>query len=112
MRRSPIPRRGRRASRSESASSALPCGTTSCAAHAVALRLGTDPSGTDEGGGGGLYLIVAASLEEIAHDITVATRWVALISLMLTIGAGCLAFFPAHLLTRPLDRINRAAQRL
>jgi PAS domain S-box-containing protein len=81
-------------------------------AHAVLLRLGVDPAGPDESSGGTVHLIVAASLEEIAHDITIATRWVLWVSLMLCVGAGCLALFPAHLLTRPLQRINAAAQRI
>jgi PAS domain S-box-containing protein len=89
-----------------------PIECTTFAAHVVPLRLGTDPTAADEGGGGLVYLIVAASLQEIGHDIWLATRWVLWISLMLCVLTGCLALLPAHLLTRPLLRINRAAERL
>src|SRR5262249_20196465 len=81
------------------------------AAHLVPFRIGIDRPGTDDTGEP-LYLIVAASLEEISQDIWEATRWVLWISLILCVGAAVLALLPATLLTRPLVRITRAAQRL
>jgi PAS domain S-box-containing protein len=81
------------------------------AAHVVPLRIGMEPTGADDPGDT-LYLIVASSLEEIAHDISQATRWVWWSSLLLCVGAAWLALIPAHLLTRPLLRITRAAQKL
>src|SRR5205823_5115931 len=81
------------------------------AAHTVPFRIGIDRAGSDEAGEP-LHLIVAASLEEIAQDISQATRWVWWVSLLLCGAAGSLALFPAHLLTRPLARITRTAQRL
>lgn len=81
------------------------------AAHVVPFRIGMERAGA-ETAGEPLHLIVAASLEEIAQDISEATRWVWWVSLLLCGVAGVLALFPAHLLTRPLARITRAAQRL
>lgn len=82
------------------------------AAHLVPLRLGPDPLGVEESSDSLLYLIVAASIEEIAQDIFKSTRSVLWISLALCVGAGWLALIPAVWLTRPLKRINQAAQRL
>ncbi|MCX7699770.1 MAG: PAS domain S-box protein, partial [Gemmataceae bacterium] len=82
------------------------------AAHLVPLRLGPDPLGSEESGHETNYLIVAASIEEIAQDIFKSTRSVLWISLALCVGAGWVALIPAVWLTRPLKRINRAAQRL
>jgi adenylate cyclase len=84
----------------------------SFAAHLVPLRLGPDPLGVEESGDNPLYLIVIASLEEIAQDIFKSTRSVLWASLALCVGAGWLALIPAVFLTRPLKRINQAAQRL
>src|SRR5262245_42637864 len=88
-----------------------PVECTSFAAHAVPLKIGMDPAGVEDSSDT-MYLIVASSLEEIAHDISQATRWVWWASLLLCLGAACLALIPAHLLTRPLIRITRAAQKL
>ena len=81
------------------------------AAHVAPFRLGIDRAGNEEAGET-LYLIMTTALEEIDHDISRATRWVLWASLLLCLGAAGLALVPATLLTRPLDRIRRAAQRL
>ena len=81
------------------------------AAHVVPFRVGMDRTAADAEGET-LYLIVGTSLEEIAHDISRATRWIWWLSLLMCIGAAALALIPATLLTRPLGRITRAAQHL
>lgn len=76
------------------------------AAHFVPLHL--QLGGHDDSTG----LIFAASLEELASDIDLAVGKIRLWSLLLCLGAGGLALVPAFFLTRPLARINQAAQRL
>ena len=88
-----------------------PVECTSFAAYLTPLKVGMEPAGKEENSET-LYMIVASSREEIAHDISQATRWVWWVSLLLCVGAAWLALIPAHLLTRPLIRITRAAQQL
>ncbi len=88
-----------------------PVACSTFAAHLVPLKIGMEQPGL-EGAEETLYLIVASSLEEIAHDISQATKWVWWVSLLLCVGAAGMALIPANLLIRPLIRITRAAQRL
>jgi PAS domain S-box-containing protein len=88
-----------------------PVECTSFAAHVAPFRLGIDRPGTEEVGEP-IFLILAASLEEIALDIRQATRWVWWISLLMCVAAAALALLPATWLTGPLRRITGAAQRL